>query len=145
MIEILSPGNKDGEQHFEQIVDKAIEALREGIHLLLVDLFPPGNWDPQGIHGTIWDIVGGRGFQLAPDRPLTFAAYMAEKRPEAFVEPSAVGLLLPEMPLFLASGWYVNVPLEKTYDEAFRGMPTLIRRILEGQEPPEWQQASQQT
>jgi hypothetical protein len=139
MIEILSPGNKDGEQHLAQFIDKAVEALNGGIHLLMIDLHPPGDCDPQGVHGVIWNVVGGRGFVLPESRRLSLAAYMAERLPEAFVEPVAVGQELPEMPLFLAAGWYVNVPLERTYAAAYAGLPSVVKDVLEGRAPPEWQ------
>jgi len=29
--------------------------IRQGIHLLVIDLFPPGQRDPQGLHKAIWD------------------------------------------------------------------------------------------
>jgi hypothetical protein len=140
MIEVVSPGNKDGEQHLEEFVDKAVEALRNGIHLLVIDLNPPGECDPQGMHAAIWSIVGGRGFELPANRPLTLAAYMADRRPQAFVEPRAVGQPLPDMPLFLAVGWYVNVPLEATYSAAYAGLPSVIKDVVEDRAPPEWQE-----
>ncbi len=138
MIEIVSPGNKDSQQHLEQFVDKAVAALRSGIHLLVIDLHPPGSGDSQGIHGAIWDIVGGHGFTLPPERPLSLAAYMADRMPEAFVEPIAPGQPLPDMPLFLAVGWYINVPLETTYATAYAGLPSVVRDVVEGRSPPEW-------
>ena len=42
MVEILSPGNKNNQNGLNAFVRKAQEALAAGIHLLLVDLFPPG-------------------------------------------------------------------------------------------------------
>jgi hypothetical protein len=107
--------------------------------LLVVDLYPPGDSDPHGMHGAIWEIVGGRGFVLPEHRRLLLAAYMAGRLPEAFVEPMAVGQPLPEMPLFLAAGWYVNVPLESTYMTAYAGLPTVVREVVEGRAPSEWE------
>jgi len=46
-----------------------------------------------------------------------------------------VGAVLPEMPLFLRHDRYINVPLEATYQEAYRGMPAFWRNVLEGGEP----------
>jgi hypothetical protein len=51
----------------------------------------------------------------------------------AHVEPVAVGDALVDMPLFLAPGWYVSVPLEATYEAAWRGVPRRFREILERQ------------
>jgi hypothetical protein len=41
VIEILSPGNKDSRAAIRDFVEKVIDFLRQGIHLLVVDLFPP--------------------------------------------------------------------------------------------------------
>jgi hypothetical protein len=38
---------------------------------------------------------------------------------------------LPEMPLFLHSDRYINVPLEPTYEAAYGGMPAFWRDVLE--------------
>ena len=102
-----------------------------GYHLLIVDLFPPTPRDPQGIHGAIWAEVGTVPFTLPPDEPLTLAAYSAGPVKRAYVEPTAVGRELIEMPLFLEPEIYINVPLEETYTAAYRGVPQRWKRVLE--------------
>jgi hypothetical protein len=42
VIEIISPGNKSSRLRLGAFIVKAEELLRAGIHLLIVDLFPPG-------------------------------------------------------------------------------------------------------
>jgi hypothetical protein len=54
-----------------------VELLDAGIHLLVVDLFPPGPRDPQGIRRAIWSEIIGDLFQLPADKPLTFGSYSA--------------------------------------------------------------------
>jgi hypothetical protein len=54
MVEIVSPGNKNTQNGLNAFVREAREALATGIHLLIVDLFPPSSRDPQGIHGAVW-------------------------------------------------------------------------------------------
>ena len=66
VIEIVSPGNKNNRHGLRAFVDKAAELLRGGIHLLIVDLFPPGPRDPQGIHRAIWDEFIDSDFTLPP-------------------------------------------------------------------------------
>jgi hypothetical protein len=39
------------------------------------------------------------------------------------------------MPLFLHADRYVNVPLEATYQEAYRGLPAFWREVLKGRSP----------
>ena len=123
VIEIVSPGNKASGHALRSFVEKAIELLDAGIHLLVVDLFPPGPRDPQGIHGAIWSEYIGDDFPLPPGRPLTLVAYSAGDLKRAFIEPTAVGEVLPEMPLFLQPSLYVQVPLEATYQSAFEAVP----------------------
>ena len=135
LLEIVSPGNKDRKFTLDRFVDKATSALRQGYHLLIVDLFPPGPHDRHGIHGAVWAEVDGveaAGYHQPPEKPLTLVAYEAKPAPTAYVEPIAVGESLPNMPLFLAAGWYVDVPLEETYLQAWRGVPERWRRVIAG-------------
>ncbi|MCI0458349.1 MAG: DUF4058 family protein, partial [Gemmataceae bacterium] len=137
MVEIVSPGNKNNRHGLRAFVRKAVEALEAGIHLLIVDLFPPGPRDPQGIHPAIWEeLMGESDFTLPADAPLTLVAYVGGDCPEAFVEPRAVGALLPEMPLCLTSEVYVPVPLEPTYQSAWEGLPAFWRNVLENPAAP---------
>jgi hypothetical protein len=131
VLEVVSPGNKNSRHGLRAFVDKAVELLRAGIHLLIVDLFPPGPRDPQGIHKAIWDEYNESDFALPPGRPLTLAAYIGGPCPEAFVNPTAVGAVLPDMPLFLADDVYVPAPLEATYRSAWEAVPAIWRRELE--------------
>jgi hypothetical protein len=135
LLEILSPGNKNSHRSLAMFVDKAISALWRGYHLLVIDPFPPGSFDPQGIHGAIWGELSSVPYRAPSDRPLTLVAYSAGLTTRAYVEPIAVGGVLPAMPLFLDEGWYVNVPLERTYREAYGGVPERWRRVIEGNEP----------
>jgi hypothetical protein len=130
-IEILSPGNKSSRAALDRFLDKAVAVLNHGCHLLLVDLFPPGTFDPLGMHQAIWSQFCRSGWQQPEDKPLTLAAYTGGLLPEAYVEPIAVGAVLPDMPLFLQEDWYVNVPLEATYQDAFTTMPRRWREVIE--------------
>lgn len=137
LIEILSPGNKDRASSVKDVVEKTHAALRQGLHLLMVDLFPPGRHDPQGMHGAIWESFDSEEeYMPLPSKPLTLVAYVADKIPEAYIESVAVGDPLPDMPLFLQTDWYVNVPFESTYQAAYRGVPAIWRSVLEGREAP---------
>jgi hypothetical protein len=131
MIEIVSPGNKASQQPFQKFIDKAEEVLRQGIHLMVIDVFPPGPRDPQGIHKALWDRFEEKEFTLPGDRPLTMASYIGGDIPEAFVEPTAVGLPLPEMPLFLTADRYIPIQLEATYQTAWNEVPSYWRAVLE--------------
>lgn len=130
-LEIVSPGNKSSRHAIESFANKAIEALYRGYHLLIVDLFPPGPRDPQGIHGVIWSEISDDPFELPQGEPLTLAAYSAGPRKIAYIEPTAVGRELMDMPLFLTAERYVNVPLDATYQGAYRGVPRKWREVLE--------------
>jgi hypothetical protein len=130
LIEIVSPGNKAARHALRSFVEKAVEALYRGYHLLVVDLFPPGPRDPQGIHAAIWGEFSDDPFALPPGDPLTLAAYSAGPVKRAYVEPTAVGRVLADMPLFLDPELYVNVPLEATYAAAYRGVPRRWQQVL---------------
>jgi hypothetical protein len=129
MVELVSPGNKSSRAALASFVREAQQLLQAGIHLLIVDLFPPGPRDPHGIHRAIWEGHEGN-FALPADAPLTCVAYLGGPCPEVFLEPVAVGNPLPEMPLFLTSETYVPVPLEATYRAAWEDVPAFWRDVL---------------
>src|SRR5262249_4056211 len=127
VIEIVSPGNKDSDHAIRAFARKAVEFLQDGVHLLIVDLFPPGPRDPQGIHKVIWDRLHDEPFELPPDKPLTVAAYAAGTETVAYVEPVAVGDPLPDMPVFLTAERYVPCPPEATYQAALDQVPAPLK------------------
>jgi hypothetical protein len=131
VIEVVSPGNKESKHAFRAFVEKATNLILEGVNLLVVDLFPPGPRDPQGIHQAIWDEFTDQPFELPAGRPLTVAAYQTAPTWTAYVEPAAVGQPLPDMPLFLYDAHYVNVPLEETYQTTWNQLPVEIRQLIE--------------
>jgi hypothetical protein len=135
-LEILSPGNKSSRAALDCFLDKAVAVLSHGCHLLLVDLFPPGTFDPLGMHQAIWSQFCRSDWRQPEDKPLTLAAYTGGMLPEAYVEPVAIRSVLPDMPLFLQEDWYVNVPLEATYQEAYAAMPGRWREVIERPEEP---------
>lgn len=137
VIEIISPGNKDGKIAFQELLEKTGKLLDHGIHLLLVDLFPPTRRDPQGLHEAIWEYLtpdddsSRSEFHRPPTKPLTLVAYESDAGVQAHIEAVAVGEVLPEMPLLLEPGGAVMVPLEATYQAAFAAVPQRWRRVLE--------------
>jgi len=136
MIEIVSPGNKSTTNAFRDFVEKASELLSRRIHLLLLDPFPPGPRDPNGIHDAIWDDFAGGSFELPRDKPLTMVAYEADHfDTQAYIETIAVGDELPDMPLFLAPECHILVPLEATYRAAWDAVPARVQRVVEFAEP----------
>ena len=134
VIEIVSPGNKDSKHAVRTFARKAVEFLRAGVHLLIVDLFPPSKRDPQGVHKLIWDRLKDEDFELPPDKPLTLAAYSVGGTITGYIEPVGVGDVLPDMPIFLTPDHYVPCPLEATYQASWAEFPVPLRGPL--LEPP---------
>lgn len=131
VIEVVSPGNKDSRHAIAAFARKAVELLEAGIHLLIIDLFPPGPRDPQGIHPVIWDRLCDEPVTLPADQPLTLAAYTGGGDIVAYVEPVAVGDSLPDMPVFLTADDHVPCPLEATYQTAWQQFPAPLKGPLE--------------
>jgi hypothetical protein len=130
VIEIVSPGNKGSRAEFRAL-EKSADLIRQGIHLLVIDVFPPGPRDPQGIHKAIWDEFQEEDLDLPTDKPLTLAAYDAGPDVVAYVEFVGVGDELPDMPLFLRPEVYVAAPLEVTYQSAWNVFPAALKGLLE--------------
>jgi hypothetical protein len=131
MIEIVSPGNKSTHNAMRAFVEKAAELLDKRIHLLIIDLLPPGRHDSHGIHAAIWDEIAGQEYAPPAGKPLTVAAYETALTVRAYVEPFSVGSTLADMPLFLEPNGCVSAPLGPTYEAAFNAMPRRWRTVLE--------------
>ncbi len=131
-IEIVSPGNKSSQFAFETFIDKSAALIEKGIHLLIVDLFPPNRRDPKGIHSVLWNRFQSKSnFKVAPKKNRLLASYDAAPIKRAFVEPCGIGDKLKEMPLFLLPGRYINVPLEETYMQSWKVFPKTLRQEVE--------------
>lgn len=133
VIEVVSSGNKASKRAWQKFVHKGAGLILGGKHLLVVDLFPPGRRDPQGVHGAIWAELGDDSYKVPLGKPLTLAAYTADEIPRAYVQPVAVGDVLSPMPLFITPEVYVNVPLEETYEAAYRSVPERWRKVLDAE------------
>lgn len=131
VIEIVSPGNKDTRASLRDFVEKAIDYLRAGVHLLIIDLFPPTQRDPQGVHGLIWDEIGEKPFVLPQGKDRVLASYETGAERAAYAEILSVSDVLPAMPLFVAEGMHVQVPLEETYQAAWSACPEDMREAVE--------------
>ena len=111
-IEIVSPGNKAGWAEFRAFVQKSANLIAQGVHLLVIDLFPPGPRDPRGIGNAIWDEFNDQGVEMPSGKPRTLASFDAGSQ-TAYMEYVVVGDVLPAMPLFLKPDFYVPAsPLE---------------------------------
>lgn len=130
VLEIVSPGNKDGKSAFEAFVRKAQDLIYSGIHLVLIDLFRPSTRDPEGIHPVVWGEDDGDTFRFDRSKPLTCASYVGGAAAQAYVEPVAVGDRLPDLPIFLTPFHYVPVPLENTYQAAFDALPDYWQEVM---------------
>jgi hypothetical protein len=132
VIEIVSPSNKASKAEFADLRNKSVGLLNGGVNLLLIDPFPPTARDPKGLHDAVWRALTGKRFTPPADKPLTLAAYVARGANtfSAFIEPTAVGDALRDLPLFLTPERHVPVPLEETYQTAWAGFPAPLRPLL---------------
>jgi len=131
IIEIISPGNKDSRAAISDLLEKTIDFLRAGVHVLIVDLFPPTPRDPFGLHKVIWDEIEEEEFQFPPGKDRLLVSYEAGRERVAYIEPLAVGDSLPDMPLFLTTDLHVKVPLETTYQATWNSLPEEMRTAVE--------------
>ena len=131
VIEIVSPGNKDSRSALRDFVDKAIDFLRKGIHLLIVDPFPPSPRDPLGIHKVVWDEIADEEFAFPEGKNRTLVSYDAGHEKVAYLETVGVGDALPDMPLILTQDLHVMVPLESTYQSTWDASPEAYRQAVE--------------
>lgn len=131
MIEIVSRGNKSSEIALTKFVSKLTEALEQGCHLMVIDLHRPLNHDPRGVHACFWEHLQGTSHGVTEQQPFGVSSYCADIVPTGYFQPVGLNESLPDMPLFLTSNHYVDVPLERTYLSAWNDVPRRWRDVIE--------------
>jgi hypothetical protein len=112
-------------------VEKSIEFLRAGIHLLIIDVFPPSPRDPHGIHKAVWDEIVEEEFEFPTGKDRILVSYEAGRERVAYIEPIGVGDRLPDMPVILTQDLHAMVPLEPTYQTTWDAQPEELRLAVE--------------
>jgi len=130
MIEVVSPGNKNSAHALRAFTTKARQLLEDKIHLLIVDPFPAGRRDPNGLHAAIFEEFQDDPLPLPPEKPMSLIAYECDDRIRAYLEPIAIGDALRDMPVFLMPGYSIEVPLEATYMAAWEAVPRRWQQVL---------------
>ncbi len=130
VVEVVSPGDKASAARLQSLIGSIAVLVGRRVHVLLIDLFPPGPHDPRGVHNAIWDTIEPEERDIPVGRPLAVASYDSGSIVATYVEPMAVGEILPEMPLFLEPGVYLPTPLESSYQAAWDVLPAGLRGQL---------------
>jgi hypothetical protein len=122
-IELVSPRNKDRREAKESYSSRYLGYLRQGVHLLLVDLLPR----PVGF--SFLDVVGTALGLPIPATPAPFAVSfrVGDPIPNGNAESPVIGVWhralqpgqpLPTLPLALTSRQRILIDLEQTYRAA---------------------------
>jgi hypothetical protein len=119
-IEIVSPRNKDRVDARERYLGRYVGYLRQGVHLMLIDLLPR----PVGF--SFADSIAGNLALEQPPCPVPFAmSYrVGESVPQGTLvgiwrRPMTIGEVLPTLPLALSISLPpISIDLEHTYMEA---------------------------
>jgi hypothetical protein len=120
LIEVLSRGNKSSQHAIRTLLNKVVAALDAGIHVLLIDVHPPGPRDENGVHGAVLGEIGDHDYALPLGKPLTAVSYAGGANVvDALLAHYAVGDAIPDMPLFLTNEHFIYVPVEAAYMTAF--------------------------
>lgn len=130
LIELASASNKDRPENVTAYVGKAKAALDAGVHVVHLDVLPPTKFTPVGLGGAIWNAVNGNDYPFTPEKPLAADAFQAGRVIELFANPLAVGDELPDVPLFLTTDTYIDLPLTASYTDAFRSIAPDDRDLL---------------
>ena len=119
-IELVSPGNKDREEHRRAFAAKCSSYMQQGIGLMIIDIVT--NRQANLHNALVRQLNAGEQF-LLPEELLYATAYRPVRRAdtdEIDVWPAtlAVGQQLPELPLPLDKALFVPLDLGATYSEA---------------------------
>jgi hypothetical protein len=122
-IELVSPANKDREDHRRAFTIKCAAYLQRGIGLIVVDTVTSRHFN---LHNELVQLLGAGSGALMPEPALVYAvAYRPVRRSEqneidAWPTPLAIGHPLPTLPLALRGNGCIPLDLEAAYTEARR-------------------------
>jgi hypothetical protein len=122
-IEVVSPRNKDRREAKEGYASRSLGYLRQGVHLLLLDLLPR----PVGF--SFLDVLGTALGLAIPGTPAPFAVSfrVGDPIPNENAESPVIGVWrralqagqpLPTLPLALTSRQHIVIDLEESYHAA---------------------------
>ena len=131
VIEIVAPGNKHSRREMKALQDKVYALLDNRINLLLVDLIPPGSFDPDGLPRGLAVVDDSVVPAVTAEQPLSLFSLRADPPLHGYIELCSLNQTLSEMPLFLTPERYINIPLEETYMAAWQGVPRPWKKQVE--------------
>ncbi len=126
-IRIVTPDDKHRFHRFGSFAAWAVEVIRSGVALLMVDLFPTEPGSKLDITEALWDEFVQEELDLPSNKPLTLIAFSSGAENTVYLEPVSVGDVLPTMPLFLKPDLYVPVPLETSYQTSWNAIPEALK------------------
>ena len=104
------------EKVFEAITKPDI-ARRYWAHENISDWQPGSKWEHVDADGNVK--IAGKVIECTPPKRLSAAGYEAGPVLNAYVNPFGIGDIIPDTPLFMRRDYYVMLPLEETYMQAF--------------------------
>lgn len=119
-IELVSPGNKDRQEHRRAFAAKCSSYLQQGIGLMIVDIVTNRQ---ANLHNELVHVLDAGEQFLLPLEPLYATAYRPVRREDAadievWWATLAVGRPLPLLPLPLDKAIFIPLDLGVTYREA---------------------------
>ncbi|MEM9701685.1 MAG: DUF4058 family protein [Planctomycetota bacterium] len=134
LLEVSSPGNKDRTASADRFLDKIAEALEDRVHVVMIDLLPPGPADPNGLHAAVLERFS-IPFDPPAAKPMCAVGYRSGPEWRACAQPLTVGDPLPAVPLFLTPDRYVELPLGPSYAAARPVIGFFWEEVLDGRRP----------
>ncbi len=130
LLELVSPANKDRRLSVVRFAEKVQAAVLGGVHVVVIDLFPPTRSAPHGLPSRAWQRFDRSPVVPPPGRLLSLGSFVAKPKPEGFFEVAAVGDELPPFPLYLTDTHYIHLPLADTYAATFAASAPYLRDLL---------------
>ena len=122
-VEIVSPRNKDRVEAREAFVSKCHAFLQQEVCVGIID---PVTTRSVNLYGELARRLGAR--QTATAQTSIYAVSIRTRSVqgrhcvEAWEHPLAIGSPLPTLPLWISAARYVPLELERTYEDACRGL-----------------------
>ncbi len=123
-VEIVSPANKDRQEHRQAFVTKCAALLQRGVCVSIVDVVTVRQFN---LYGELLELIGRSDPALGEQPPHLYAVTMRSRSHpqqrlvlDTWFYPIALGHPLPPLPLCLEADLAVSLDLEGSYEDTCR-------------------------
>lgn len=130
-IELVAPDVTSSEWGFTMLFQRSVAAIAHGCSLILINLHPPSDYNPQGIHAGLFKTGTLSETQGRPLEVFSHPPNRSFKPDKSVLERFQSGSPISTVPIFLPRKKQVEAPLDAAYELAWNGLAAQLKKRID--------------